>query len=263
MEVSLMIVGKNARRMLFVILTAALFLASCNVGATPAPTQDINALSTAIVLTTVAQLSSGLTQTAQAQPTNTALPESSPTSVPTFAVLPTLDLSGAAASPTASDPSALPTISFVNTPVANNTPIAAVTQPVVLPTSASPATAALGDACNNSVFEADITIPDGEVIKPGFNFQKIWKIRNTGSCTWDEGYSLVYIGGSTPDLDPVNFNFVNSGDFVAGGAAVNIAVNLTTPCTPGKYEGHWRMRSDSGYYFGTIISVYVEVKDKC
>jgi hypothetical protein len=100
-------------------------------------------------------------------------------------------------------------------------------------------------------------------LDPGFDFQKIWKIRNSGTCTWDEGYSLVYIGGSSPDLDPVNFNFTKSSDFVASGEAINIGINLTTPCTVGLYEGHWRMRSDSGYYFGSILSVYVEVKTKC
>jgi len=50
---------------------------------------------------------------------------------------------------------------------------------------------------------------------------------------------------------------------VTSGSGVNLALNLTTPCKPGKYEGHWRMRNDQGYYFGTILSVYVEVKDKC
>jgi hypothetical protein len=49
---------------------------------------------------------------------------------------------------------------------------------------------------------------------------------------------------------------------VPGGEAINIAVDLTTPCTVGKYEGHWRMRNDAGYYFGTILSVYVEVREK-
>lgn len=239
---------KNPRQFLLIFLAAVLLLTSCNVGAAPEPTVDVNALSTALVGTTVAELAAQATQTALAAPTNT--PE------PTAAVtLPTLDLSGAA-SPT-TDVAALPTFSFVNTPVTGG-----ITTPVVvLPTTQ--ATASLGDECNNSVFEEDITIPDGSVLKPGFNFQKIWKIRNTGNCLWDEGYALIYIGGSNPDLDPVNFNFTQSKDFVPSGSAINIGINLTTPCTPGKYEGHWRMRSDSGYYFGTILSVYVEVKEKC
>lgn len=243
---------KTTRQILLTLLAATLFLTACNVGAEPEPTVDVNALSTALVGTTVAELAAQATQTALAAPTNT-LPPTADTAA-TNAALPTLDLSGAA--PTG-DVSALPTFSFVNTPVTTG----GTAPVVVLPTSQ--ATASLGDECNNNVFEGDITIPDGTVIEPGYNFQKIWKLRNTGNCTWDEGYSLVYIGGSTPNLDPVNFNFRTSDDFVSSGEAINIAINLTTPCQPGSYEGHWRMRSDSGYYFGTILSVYVKVNDDC
>jgi len=249
---------KPTRLILITILTAALLLTSCNVGTAPSPTPDVNALNTAIVGTTVAQLSAQFTQTAMAVPTNTSTATSTPTTLPTFS-LPTLDNSGAV-SPTVGA-GGLPTVSFINTPVTGvNTPVAGFTQ-VVLPTSA--ATASLGDACNNNVFEGDVTIPDGTDINPGTNFQKVWAVRNTGTCTWDEGYTLVYIAGSTPDLDPVNVRFNSRDDFVSPGEGINIGVNLTTPCTPGSYEGHWRMQSDSGYYFGTILSVYVKVTDDC
>ena len=245
---------RSTRQALISLLTAALLLTACGGGTTPEPTMDVNALSTALVGTTVAQLSVQFTQTALAMPTNTPVPTETQVIAPTLA-LPTLDTSGAP-SPTL-DAAALPTFSFVNTPV-----VGATSAPV-LPTSAAPATAALGDACNNLVFEGDVTIPDGETIKPGTNFQKIWAVRNTGTCTWDEGYSFVYIAGSKPDLDPYTFEFKKSSDFVAAGQGVNLAINLTTPCTPGKYEGHWRMRNDKGFYFGTILSVYVTVVDKC
>ncbi len=255
-----MFLSRPMRQVLLLLLTAALFLTACNVGATPAPTQDLNAINTAIVGTTIAQLSSQLTQTAAAMPTNTPAPTETVASVPTLA---TQDLSGAP-SPTL-NVGALPTFSFVNTPVTTtgNTPIAGANTPVVLPTSAGQATAALGDACNNSSFQGDINIPDGTVLDPGVNFQKVWAIKNTGTCTWDEGYALVYIGGSTPNLDPYDFVFKNSKDFVKGGETLNIAINLTTPCTPGKYEGTWRMRNDQGYFFGTYLTVRVEVKKKC
>jgi hypothetical protein len=261
MEVTNMFSRRSTRRTLIALLTAALLLTACNAGATPAPTLDVNAMSTALVGTTVAQIAAQFTQTALSAPTNTAVPAEIQ-STPTIASLPTLDLSGAA-SPTV-DAAALPTFSFVNTPVTSvDTPVAGATQVVVLPTSQAPATTALGDACNNLAFEGDVTVPDGETIKPGTNFQKIWAVRNTGTCLWDDGYALVYIAGSKPDLDPYNFEFKKSNDFVKGGAGVNIAINLTTPCAPGKYEGHWRMRNDKGYYFGSILSVYVTVVEKC
>ena len=239
--------SKYMRLVLMLALTAVLLLTSCNVGAAPSPTTDVNALSTALVGTTVAQLSVQLTQTAQAVPTNTSTPSATVTTLPAL-TLPTLN--SGVASPT-TNVTSLPTFSFLNTPIGG-------TPAVVLPTQQ--ATAALGDACNNNAFEGDVTIPDGTILKPGENFTKVWAVRNTGNCTWDEGYALVYIGGSTPNLDPVNFEFKKVDDFVSPGEGVNLGIKLTTPLAVGKYEGHWRMRSDSGYYFGTILSVYVEVR---
>jgi hypothetical protein len=254
LEVTIMFSSKYTRLVLLLALTAVLLLASCNVGAAPVPTTDVNALSTALVGTTVAQLSVQLTQTAQAVPTKSSTPSATVTTLPAL-TLPTLN--SGVASPT-TDVSALPTFSFLNTPVPGaNTPIGG-TPAVILPTQQ--ATAALGDACNNNVFEGDVTIPDGTILKPGEDFTKVWAVRNTGNCTWDEGYKLVYVGGSTPNLDPVNFEFKKSDDFVSPGEGVNLGIKLTTPLAEGKYEGHWRMQSDSGFYFGTILSVYVEVK---
>jgi len=244
---------RSTRQTLLVLLTAALLLTACNVGATPAPTLDVNAMNTAIVGTTVAQLSVQFTETALAMPTNTPAPTETQVALPTFA-LPTLDTSGAA-SPTL-DTAAIATISFVNTPVVGNTAVP------VLPTAQAQGTVSLGDACNNLVFEGDITIPDGETEKAGTDIQKIWKIRNTGSCTWDDGYELVKIAGS-PDLGNESFKFVKSSDFVITNQAIDIGIWLDVPCAVGKYESHYRMRNDQGYYFGTILSVYLVVAEKC
>jgi len=252
MEVTIMFSRRSTRQTLIGLLTAALLLTACNVGATPAPTLDVNAMSTALVGTTVAQLAVQFTQTALAVPTNTAAPTQAQASVPTLA-LPTLNTSGVA-SPTV-DAAALPTFSFVNTPVAG------ATQAPVLPTSAAQATAVV-DPCHNSAFEGDITIPDYETQKAGTDVQKIWAIRNTGTCTWDDGYSLVKFAGS-PEIGNGIFNFVKSSDFVAGGQGINIGIWLDVPCAVGKYEGHWKMRDDQGNYFGTTLSVYITVAEKC
>jgi len=250
---------RSTRQALLVLLTAALLLTACNVGgATAVPTQDINALNTAIVGTTVAQLSGQFTQTALAVPTNTPTPTNTVAVPPTFA-LSTLAETSSIPSPTL-NAAALPTFSFVNTPVTGGV---ATTAPVVLPTSQAPATASFNDSCNSLAFEGDATIPDGSIIKPGTNFTKEWAVRNTGTCKWDDGYVLVYIGGTTPNLDPVNFVFKKSEDFVDPGEGINLGVNLTAPCTPGKYNGTWRMRNDKGFYFGTPLSVYIEVTEKC
>lgn len=238
---------KFPRQSLMILLAAALVLTACNVGAEPSPTLDVNAINTAIVGTTVAQFSAQFTQTAlAAPPTNTPPPTTDPQSLPTFA-LPTTG-SGA-----------LPTVSFNTSPtVAGSTPIAGFTQ--VASTAAPGGGVALGDSCLNSSFEEDVTVPDGQIVKGGETLQKIWKIRNIGSCTWDEGFRLVNIGGD-PAVGVTNFEF-QSKDAVAGGAAINIGIWFTAPCAAGQYESHWRMQDDGGNYFGTYLSLYIEVQGK-
>jgi len=236
-----MSVRKFPRHLSLSLLTAALFLASCGGGATAVPTADINAISTAAVQTAIAQLSVQFTQTAQAAPTSTSLPTNTPISLPTFS-LPTA----------ATTAGGLPTVSF------NTTPGAGVTQ-LASPAAPPAATLSLGDACNNSVYEADLTIPDGTVLKPGQDFKKVWQFRNTGTCTWDEGYSLVFIGGDQA-IDPVNYDIKVKADFIGPGESAEFDIPLTAPLKEGPYTGSWRMRSDSGVYFGETFTVVFEVK---
>jgi hypothetical protein len=254
MEATIMYFRKFPRQILLILLTAALMLTACNVGAAPSPTLDVNAINTAIVGTTMAQFSAQFTQTALAVPPATdtplptfALPTDTPQELPTFAL------------PTA-DTGALPTVSFEISPTtdAAATPLPAFTQ---LPTAAPAATQSLGDACNNSVFEGDVTIPDGTVVQGGETLQKVWKLRNTGTCTWDEGFTLVFIGGSIQNDNVSNFDF-QSKDSVKGGEAIDIGIWFNAPCAQGNQEGHWRMRNDAGYYFGTILSLYITVEGK-
>ncbi len=256
-----MLVRKSLQKVGFIVL-AALLLTACNMGATPAPTADVNAINTAAVATAMGQLSAQFTQTALAAQTSTTLPTTTAVSLATFPPTST----GIAGNSALTTSGALPTVSFNSnsTPVTGTTQLAGFT-PLPSPAAPTGPTQSLGDACNNSQFLGDITIPDDTVLKPGVNFQKVWALKNTGTCTWDDGYALVYIGGSTPDLDPYTYNFSKKTDkdFVKAGETINIGINLTTPCKPGKYEGTWRMRNDKGYYFGTYLTVRVEVKEKC
>jgi hypothetical protein len=248
-----MLVRKPTRQILFILLTAALTLASCNVGSTPAPAVDLDAVSTAAFNTAMAQISGGQTQTALAAPSATVAPTNTtdPATVPgAGTVLPAGD-------------AVLPTVSFNNTPT---TPLAGFT-PIGSPIAAAP-TASLGDACHNSVFIADITIPDGTIFRdenakggrPGSEFQKVWRVQNTGTCKWDEGYSLVFVGGND-EMDPHSVKFVNSSQFVGAGETADLGVWLVAPKEPGTYQGTWRMQNDSGSYFGTPLTVIIEVED--
>jgi hypothetical protein len=252
-----MFVRKSLRQAALTLAIAASLITACSGGAAGEPTVDVGAINTAAVETAMGQLAAQFTQTAMAAPTSTTLPTNTAIPLPTFPP----QGAGTAASPVAAS-SALPTVSFNSTPVTSQT--TALPGFTALPTAGSTGpTASLGDSCNNSQFISDVTVPDNSVLDPGINFQKVWEIKNTGSCTWDDGYALVYIGGSNPNLDPYTYEFKKNSDFVAGGQTVNLGLNLTTPCTPGDYQGTWRMRDDKGYYFGTYLTVMVKVTAKC
>ena len=234
-------VRQFSQRVVPIFIGVMLILAGCNFGATPAPAQDINAVNTSIVGTTIAQLSIQFTQTALANP--------SPTTQPTNTVAPTLisvisTVSGA--SPTFGTP---PTVSFNITPLAGFTPLASPTKPG----------AATQVLCDNNVFEGDVTVPDGTVFKPGVDFVKTWAVRNTGTCTWDEGYKLIFYAGDKA-IDPYDFEFKKGSDFVSPGEGINFSFKLTAPLAPGDYQGHWKMQNDQGQWFGTFLSVYITVK---
>ena len=250
-----MFVPKSMRPVVLVLAITAVLITGCSGGAAE-PTVDINAINTAAVETAMGQLSAQFTQTALAAPTATAMTTNTALPLPTFS-LPT----AGAGSPVAGAPTtsgSLPTVSFngtATTPLPGFTPLASQAAPA--------ATSSLGDACNNNQFISDVTVPDGSVVEPGVNFVKTWSVKNTGTCTWDDGYALVYIGGSSPNLDPYTFEFEDPDDFVTGGETANLNLTLTTPCSPGEYQGTWRMRDDRGYYFGTPLTVIVKVTDDC
>lgn len=243
-----MLVRNIPRRSLFVLFIAALTLAACNMGATPAPTVDVNAINTAANATAMAQISGQLTQTALAAPSNTPLPTDTPLSLATPATGPT---------PTAGVPGTPPTLSFNITP--NTTPLAGFTPVSGTPAVPAGPTVSLGDSCNNNVYIADVTYPDNSEIKPGTDFEKIWRVQNTGTCLWDEGYKLAFIAGDKA-LDPYTFEFKKSEDFVAGGETADLGIDLTAPLKEGTYTATWRMQSDTGVFFGTLLTVVIVVK---
>lgn len=235
------------------LLTTTLILTACGGGATAAPTVDVNAINTAALETALAQISAQQTMTALAAPTFTPSPTDTP---PTLATV-GLPTTAGAALPTANPGGALPTVSFNTTPGTNPTPATGFTAVGGAPPAG--ATAAVGAVCNNLAYVADTTIPDGTVFDGGEDFEKVWRVQNTGTCKWDEGYRLVYIGGDE-ELDPVNVRLQNAKDFVEPGATADIGVDLTAPLKVGQYTGTWRMQADNGEYFGQELTVVIEVK---
>jgi hypothetical protein len=215
-----------------VMVTLTVLLSACNIGTTPAPTQDVG-----LIYTQAAQLVA--TQFAMQQ-TQTAL------AVPTFPV---------------ATPFGVSTPFGGSTPFGASTPFGVATQPggflptVTIMVLATPT----GPQCDSATFVADVTVPDDTEFKPGTDFEKIWRIQNTGTCTWDDGYSFVYMGGS---LDGYNLYFKTKEKFVKPGATVDFGVDLTASIVPNTYQECWSMKNDRGQYFphSPVACVKVIVK---
>lgn len=107
-----------------------------------------------------------------------------------------------------------------------------------------------------SQYVADVTIPDGEVLNPGEGFVKTWKVRNSGTCDWGEGYELVFVSGARmdgPESVPL--------PLVPAGEEGDISMGLVAPGTPGPHAGTWRIRPRGGEAFGTHLTVVIEVAE--
>lgn len=113
--------------------------------------------------------------------------------------------------------------------------------------------------CDAASFVSDVTYTDGSAVAPGSTFTKIWRVRNTGTCTWNSSYSLVYVSGERFGAPSA----VSVPGSVAPGQTVDIPVNLIAPTRGGSYVGYWKFRNPSGTLFGVgngDASVYVDVR---
>ncbi len=135
-----------------------------------------------------------------------------------------------------------PTVTIAATSDATAVPTASSTPQ---PTSTGAATSA---ACSNSAtFIADVTIPDDSQIVAGTTFVKTWRIKNSGTCTWDGRYHLVHAAG--PTLGAV-LEMLPMPTTVAPGQTVDLSVTMLAPVTLDTYQSDWKMQTPQGSFFG-------------
>lgn len=111
-----------------------------------------------------------------------------------------------------------------------------------------------GGCTLNASYVADVTVPDDTELASGTAFIKTWRLRNTGTCDWGPGFSLVFVGG-----DQMGGSASVSVPATAAGSTADVSVNLVAPGEPGTYRGNWRMQSDAGLLFGSTVYVRIVV----
>jgi hypothetical protein len=102
------------------------------------------------------------------------------------------------------------------------------------------------ESCNAVKFIADITLPDGTKLLPNASFEKVWRLKNTGSCTWNKKYDLVFVDGVALQAT----RQVSLPTKVKPGEVVDLQVAMVSPNFPGEYYGFWMLRSTDGEIFG-------------
>lgn len=127
----------------------------------------------------------------------------------------------------------------------------------VAPGAASPvpaATAVSSSACAaNSAFVADVTIPDNTPVAAGQVFTKTWRLRNSGPCAWDLGYTFAFV-----DRDPLGAPSSVLVGPTATGATFEVSVPFVAPVTAGTYTSTWQLRNPDGKLFG--VRVYAQIR---
>lgn len=117
--------------------------------------------------------------------------------------------------------------------------------------------------CDAARFMADVTVPDGTQYSPGAAFIKTWRLKNTGSCTWNTSYTLVFDSGEAMS-GPASLPLPGT---VAPDQEIDLSVSLMAPAKAGKYRGYWRLQNAAGQtipiekgYNGKSFFVEIEVK---
>jgi uncharacterized cupredoxin-like copper-binding protein len=161
-------------------------------------------------------------------------------------------LTAAVFTPTPSLPAETAATSTDATPEATGT-VTTPTQPLAQVTNAEGTTVAL---CDSMQFVADVNVPDNTNMAPGQDFLKTWRVKNTGSCPWGDGYGLVY-ADYADDMDGQPQPLT---EVVQPGQEVEISVQFTAPDEIGEYLSAWQMQNPAGVTFEDIIFVKIIVQ---
>ena len=136
-------------------------------------------------------------------------------------------------------------------PPATNTPVPATRTPIP-PTLAAQPSATPG-CVMSAAFVADVTIPDGSDMTPGSQFVKTWRIRNSGTCDWGNGFAAIFVEGN-----PLGGPTVVSIPPTDAGGTRNVSLSLQAPTQPGTYKGKWQVRTAGGAVLtGLTVSIVV------
>lgn len=161
-------------------------------------------------------------------------------------------------------------------PTLTPTPVPTFTMPVPVQETLPPVTEMEYSTCDQLEVMADVTVPDGMLMKPGEIFLKIWRVKNTGACAWDDRYRLVFfqgdaLGGPSATnayfFDPDAPLKLDLGGWperrytVQPGETADLVTVLQAPDEPGYYRSNWILANADNQLVNALIWAQVAVEE--
>jgi hypothetical protein len=137
-----------------------------------------------------------------------------------------------------------PTVKAATVAAPTDTPSPLASIPATL--TGTPLTQVAGGFCTPGASLVGETIPDLTIVQPGATFTKTWQLQNTGTCTWDTNWQLVYYSGDRMD----GLTVYNLPEPAQPGEVLDIPIILRAPADNGNYTGQWMLKSPWGQTFG-------------
>jgi hypothetical protein len=108
-------------------------------------------------------------------------------------------------------------------------------------------------SCSDGLlWQNDLSIPDGSQVAPGSVLDKQWQVKNSGTCNWDERYTLRLTAGV--DMGAVSPQLLVPA---RGGSEAVVQITFTAPAEAGRYRSAWQAYNPDGLPFGDPI--YIEI----
>lgn len=107
---------------------------------------------------------------------------------------------------------------------------------------------------DDSVFEGDITHPDGTVVKKGTQFTKVWRIKNAGTVPWRGRFLTRLNDTSCRAPERVEIRPVEPGE------SVDIEVRVRAADSPGRCKIYWKITNEAGHeLFAAKKPIFLDV----
>jgi hypothetical protein len=107
----------------------------------------------------------------------------------------------------------------------------------------------------NLAFVADMSLPDGTQVVTGTSIVKTWRVRNSGTCAWTNGFTFRQVDGDAMSATTINTPSVAVGGTVDIAVTLNVGTNIAA-YTPLE-RANFRMYDNAGRAFGDTL--YVEL----